>query len=42
MEKKDKELEGFSPRGAVAFFIIMIAVYVVMWFTLYVDLIGRG
>ncbi|NBV31987.1 MAG: hypothetical protein EBR93_05580 [Bacteroidetes bacterium] len=42
MEKEDKDLEGFSPKGAVAFFLIMITVYVVMWFSLYFELIGRG
>jgi hypothetical protein len=42
MKKEDKDLEGFSPKGAVAFFLIMITVYMVMWFSLYFELIGRG
>lgn len=36
------ETEEFRPRGAVAFFIIMIIMFAVMWFSLYFELLGRG
>ena len=41
--KDSKELKDFKPKGAVAFFAAMIALYVVMWFSIYALLIiSRG
>lgn len=33
--------EKFVPKGAMAFFMIMIVVYAMMWFMMYFDLLGR-
>lgn len=38
----EHEAEEFRPKGAVAFFIIMIVMFTVMWFSLYFELLGRG
>ena len=32
---------GFVPRGAVAFFISLILIYGLMWFSLYFQILGR-
>ncbi len=37
-----KEQEEFYPKGAIAFFVILIIVYTVMWFSLYFELLGRA
>ena len=40
----DQEETGehsFVPRGAIAFFIALIAIYGVMWFALYFQIMGR-
>lgn len=36
------EVEDFQPKGAIAFFVIMIIMFAVMWFSLYFELLGRG
>ena len=33
--------EKFVPKGAIAFFLLMIFIYAGMWFSIYFDLIGR-
>lgn len=38
----DKGMEDFQPKGALAFFIIMIVMFIVIWFALYFELLGRG
>lgn len=35
------DADAFVPRGAVAFFIAMIALYLVMWFGMYFQVLGR-
>ena len=44
MAEKEKEMEDeeFYPKGALAFFIVMIVMFLVMWFSLYFELLGRG
>lgn len=44
MGKKDseQELEEFRPKGAVAFFVLLIVFFAIVWFTLYFELLGRG
>ncbi len=44
MAEKEKEMadEEFYPKGALAFFIVMIVMFMVMWFSLYFELLGRG
>lgn len=32
---------GFVPRGAIAFFIALIFIYGLMWFSLYFQILGR-
>jgi hypothetical protein len=32
---------SFSPKGAFAFFAVMMAMYALMWFSLYFELISR-
>ena len=40
---ENRELKDFKPKGAVAFFAAMIALYAVMWFAIYALLIiSRG
>lgn len=34
--------EKFTPRGAMAFFVLMLVVYAILWFSIYFDLIGRS
>lgn len=34
--------EKFTPRGAMAFFVLMLVVYALLWFSIYFDLIGRS
>lgn len=44
MGNKDSEkgMEDFQPKGALAFFIIMIVMFIVIWFALYFELLSRG
>lgn len=39
---ENSEQEEFYPKGAIAFFIILIIMYTVMWLSLYFELLGRG
>jgi len=41
-DKNELKEEEFIPKGAMAFFIIMIVLFAVMWFSLYFELLGRG
>lgn len=42
MENTDQNTEEeFQPKGAIAFFLILIVMYTVMWFSLYFELLGR-
>jgi hypothetical protein len=34
--------EEFKPKGAVAFFIVLMVFFLVVWFTLYFELLSRG
>lgn len=38
----DKEMEDFKPKGALAFFIVLLLVFVVIWFAMYFELLSRG
>lgn len=35
------EVHDFTPKGAIAFFILMILMFTVMWFSIYFELIKR-
>lgn len=40
-EREDFESEPFYPKGAIAFFVVMIVVFMLMWFSIYFDVVGR-
>jgi len=40
-EEKNEEQEEFKPRGAVAFFIALMIFFLVIWFLLYFEMLGR-
>jgi hypothetical protein len=42
MEDSENKSEEFIPRGAVAFFIVMIVVFTLMWFSIYFEVLSRG
>ena len=33
--------EKFVPKGAMAFFLLLLVVYALMWFSIYFELLGR-
>lgn len=33
--------ERFVPKGAIAFFLALVVLYALLWFGMYVELIGR-
>lgn len=33
--------EEFVPKGAIAFFLVMIAVFIVLWASIYFEIVGR-
>lgn len=35
------EPHDFTPKGAIAFFVLMILMFTVMWFSIYFELIKR-
>ncbi len=40
---ENRDLKDFKPKGAVAFFVGMIALYAVMWFAIYgLLIVSRG
>lgn len=41
-DKTNTEQEEFYPKGAIAFFVILIIMYTIMWLSLYFELLGRG
>lgn len=34
--------ESFKPRGAIAFFLLMLLFYGIAWFSVYVEVLRRG
>ncbi len=36
------EAEEFQPKGAVAFFIVLIVFFTIIWFLMYFELLSRG
>jgi hypothetical protein len=42
MSRRPDDIESFVPTGAIAFFAILIAVYVAAWFGMYALLVQRG
>lgn len=37
----DGDMHDFTPKGAIAFFALMILMFTVMWFSIYLELIKR-
>jgi len=42
MKEPEENAEEFIPRGAIAFFVVMIVVFAIMWFSIYFEVLGRG
>jgi hypothetical protein len=42
MEESEKHSEEFTPKGAIAFFVIMIIAFAIMWSTIYFEILSRG
>ncbi len=38
----DKGMEDFQSKGALAFFIMLLVLFVVIWFALYFEILSRG
>lgn len=39
---ENQETEEFQPKGAVAFFVLLMIMFTLMWFVMYFELIGRA
>lgn len=37
-----EESEEFFPKGAIAFFILLMAFFMIIWFAMYFELLSRG
>jgi hypothetical protein len=33
--------ERFVPKGAITFFVVLVVFYAMLWFSMYVELLGR-
>ncbi len=33
--------EGFQPKGAIAFFVVLMVLFTIIWFALYFEMLGR-
>ncbi len=44
MGNKDthEETEEFFPKGAIAFFILLMIFFMIIWFAMYFELLSRG
>jgi len=42
MESEHNDSEEFTPKGAIAFFIVLMLFFLATWFTLYFELLSRG
>lgn len=40
--KEPEKTEEFIPRGAIALFIIMMVMFLIMWFSIYFEVLSRG
>ena len=39
---KNHEAKEFKPKGAVAFFVLLMVMFTIMWFAMYFELLSRG
>lgn len=40
-EQETEHEEEFTPKGALAFFIVLMVFFSVVWFAMYFELVGR-
>jgi hypothetical protein len=40
--ESSNESEEFFPKGAIAFFILLMILFLVIWFAMYFELLSRG
>jgi len=42
MGNEEENAEEFVPRGAMAFFIVLMILFLVIYFAMYFEMLGRG
>ena len=42
MGNEDEGVEEFRPRGAIAFFIVLMVFFLVIYFAMYFEMLSRG
>lgn len=42
MEDSENQSEEFIPKGAIAFFLVLLIVFTMMWLSIYFEVLGRG
>lgn len=42
MQKTENQSEEFKPKGAIAFFVVLLIVFALMWLSIYFEVLGRG
>lgn len=42
MGNNESDVEEFQPKGAVAFFIVLMVFFAVIWFVMYFEVLSRG
>lgn len=42
MGNENTDSEEFKPKGAVAFFIVLMVFFAVIWFVMYFEVLSRG
>lgn len=40
--ESEQNVEEFQPKGALAFFIVLMVLFMIIWFTMYFELLSRG
>jgi hypothetical protein len=40
--EENNEIEEFKPKGAVAFFVVLLVFFTIIWFMMYFELLSRG
>lgn len=40
MGDKETDLEDFKPKGAMAFFVVLIILFTLMWLSIYFEVLG--
>ncbi len=41
-QEQENVSEEFFPKGAITFFVIMIVLFVIMWLSIYFEVLSRG